>query len=585
MRLLLRYLRQRPRLLALSLICACCNQVFVLLDPLIFRYIIDGFATQSGRYTTGQFFSWAGLLLAAALGAALIAWVAKSFQLDAVNRITRGVGVQLYSDAVRHSLGMPYSAFESRQSGEIMALIQTARHDVERFLTLLINTGFTAAIAVIFVFVYAARVNWILAPALLLATPVLGFASYLIGGRMRDTQRDIVIETSRMAGSAAESLRNIEIVKSLGLSKQEVSRLDARSGRILEMEVRKIRRARYLTFFHGACVNLLRSGLVLLFFYLVFTKQITMGQFFSLFFYSYFIFSPMQETGTVMSLFQETEASLKNIESILEAPQETRPDRPTAVGSLQTISFRGVTFRYPSGAGPGVHNISFDAARGETIAFVGPSGSGKTTLVKLLAGLYSPDSGEIAYNAIPASHVDFDEFRERIGLVTQDTQLFSGTIRDNLVFVKPDATDEDCFDALRQAAATHLLVKADKGLDTIVGEGGVRVSGGERQKISIARALLRGPELLVFDEATSSLDSLTEEEIIRTMKAVHRQRQAITIVIAHRLSTVRHADRIYVLNRGSITETGKHEELLERRGLYRDLWQQQTGGAIAQTAG
>jgi ATP-binding cassette subfamily B protein len=423
-----------------------------------------------------------------------------------------------------------------------------------------------------------------LAPALLLAAPVLGFASHLLGRRMRDTQRKIVAETSRMAGSAGESLRNIEIVKSLGLSKQEVSRFEARSGRILEMEVEKIRRARYLTFFHGACVNLLRSGLVLLFFYLVFTKQITMGQFFSLVFYSYFIFSPMQEMGTVMSLYQETEASLKNIEAILQAPQEARPDRPAALGKLQTVSFRGVTFQYPSGGGPAVDDISFDAARGDTIAFVGPSGSGKTTLIKLLAGLYSPDSGEIAYDGVPASRVDLDQFRERLGLVTQDTQLFSGTIRDNLIFVKPDATDEDCFDVLRQAAATDLLVRADKGLDTIVGEGGVRVSGGERQRISIARALLRGPELLVFDEATSSLDSITEEDIIRTMKAVHDQRQAITIVIAHRLSTVRHADRIYVLKSGSIVETGTHEGLLACRGLYHDLWQQQTGGAIAQTA-
>jgi ATP-binding cassette subfamily B protein len=584
MRLLLRYLRQRPRLVAFALFCAVCNQAFILLDPLIFRYIIDRYATQAGRYTAPQFISWAGLLLAGALVAALVAWVAKSFQLDAVNRITRGVGIQIYSDAVRHSLGMPYSAFEAQQSGEIMAMIQTARHDVEAFLTLLINAGFASSVAIVFVIVYAARLNWILAPAFLLAAPLLAFASFLLGGKMRDKQRKIVVETVRLAGSATESLRNIEIVKSLGLAKQEVSRLDARSGRIFKMEVEKIRHARRLTFFHGACVNLLRSGLVLLFLYLVFTKQITMGQFFSLFFYSYFIFSPMQEMGNVTTLYQETETSLKNIQAILQAPQEERPARPTPVGPLETITFRNVTFQYPAGSEPAVRGIAFVAERGETIAFVGPSGSGKTTLVKLLTGLYSPHSGEIAYNGIPASQVDLDSLRERIGLVTQDAQLFAGTIRENLIFVKPDAADEACLEALRHAAATDLLARAEQGLDTIIGEGGVRVSGGERQRISIARALLRGPELLVFDEATSALDSLTEEEIVRTMKALHRKRQAITVVIAHRLSTVRHADRIYVLDRGSIAETGKHEELLQRRGLYHDLWRLQTGGTIAQAA-
>jgi ATP-binding cassette subfamily B protein len=584
MRLLLCYLRQRPGLVGLALSCALCNQVFILLDPLIFRYIIDGFATQTGRYSTPQFISRAGMLLIAAMGAALIAWVAKSFQLDAVNRITRGVGTQIYSDAVRHSLGLPYSAFEAQQSGEIMARIQTARHNVEGFLALFLNTGFSSAVAIVFVIVYAARLNWILAPALLLVAPLLGLASFLLGTRVREIQRKIVVETARLSGAAAESLRNIEIVKSLGLAKQEVSRLHARSGRILKMEVEKIRQARRLTFFHGACVNLLRSALMLLFLYQMFTRQITMGQFFSLIFYSYFIFSPMQEMGNVTALYQETEASLKNVEAILQSPQEERPSHPTPVGPLHSIGFRNVTFQYPAGSHPAVSGISFEAARGETIAFVGPSGSGKTTLVRLLTGLYSKYSGEIVYNDVPASQVDFDQLGERIGLVTQDTQLFSGTIRDNLIFAKPDATDEACFEALRQAAVTNLLARAKQGLDTIVGEGGVGVSGGERQRISIARALLRAPELLVFDEATASLDTDTEEEIVRTMKAVHSRRRAITVVIAHRLSTVRHADRIFVLNRGSIAETGRHEELLRRCGLYHALWRQQTGETIGQSA-
>ena len=216
--------------------------------------------------------------------------------------------------------------------------------------------------------------------------------------------------------------------------------------------------------------------------------------------------------------------------------------------------------------------------RGETIAFVGPSGAGKTTLVKLLVGLYPPKHGrDSLQRRRRATRVDLDRFRERIGFVTQDAQLFSGTIRENLLFVQPDATDDECLDVLHKAAANTLLARADKGLDTVIGEGGMKISGGEKQRLSIARALLRHPHLLVFDEATSSLDSLTEEEISRTMRDVATSRDVITVLIAHRLSTVMHADRIYVLERGRIVEVGQHDELLERKGLYYAMWRQQVG--------
>ena len=222
-----------------------------------------------------------------------------------------------------------------------------------------------------------------------------------------------------------------------------------------------------------------------------------------------------------------------------------------------------------------MQEISFAVSRGETIAFVGPSGSGKTTLVKLLVGLYRPLSGHIYYNGTREDEIEIDGLRERIGFVTQDAQLFSGSIRENLLFVMPEATDAECMEVLRQASADTLLARADRGLDTVIGEGGVKVSGGEKQRLSIARALLRKPQLLVFDEATSSLDSLTEEEISQTIRDVAASRDAITILIAHRLSTVLHADRIYVLERGRIVESGRHEELTERRGLYYAMWRQQ----------
>jgi ATP-binding cassette, subfamily B, bacterial len=175
------------------------------------------------------------------------------------------------------------------------------------------------------------------------------------------------------------------------------------------------------------------------------------------------------------------------------------------------------------------------------------------------------------------TQVDLDRLRERIGFVTQDTQLFSGSIRENLLFVNPKASDADCLDVMQKAACQSLLERADKGLDTVIGEGGVKVSGGEKQRLSIARALLRQPSLLVFDEATSSLDSLTEEEISETVHDISMSGDLITILIAHRLSTVLHADRIFVLEKGQIVESGRHEDLLDLKGLYYAMWRQQIG--------
>jgi ATP-binding cassette subfamily B protein len=192
-------------------------------------------------------------------------------------------------------------------------------------------------------------------------------------------------------------------------------------------------------------------------------------------------------------------------------------------------------------------------------------------------GLYQPLQGDVLYNSVLSKNIDLDQLREKIGFVTQDTQLFSGTIRENLLFVNPNATDEECLSVMQRAACQTLLARADKGLDTVIGEGGVKVSGGEKQRLSIARALLRKPDILVFDEATSSLDSITEEEITDTIRDVSVLNDHITILIAHRLSTIMHADCIYVLEKGNIIESGKHHDLIDQKGLYYAMWRQQIG--------
>jgi ATP-binding cassette, subfamily B, bacterial len=441
----------------------------------------------------------------------------------------------------------------------------------------LVNVVFQSLVGVMFVTVYAWSAHWLIAPFYLATIPVLAIVSSGLGRRVKQIQAHILAETAALAGTATESLRNIELVKSLGLAQQEIARLQRTTGAILALELRKVRVLRGLSFLQGTSVNLLRSGLILLLLYLVFRGQVTVGQFFSLFIYSFFIFGPLQELGTVLNTYRETEASLRSLEEILAAPGEPRPELPETLGELRELRFEAVGFQHASASQPALTDVSFSLCCGETAAFVGPSGAGKTTLVKLLVGLYAPQAGRVLYNGVPGERLDRDVLRAQIGLVTQETQLFSGTIRDNLLFVRPDASDAECLEVLSRASCDGLLGRAEKGLDTVIGEGGVKVSGGERQRLSIARALLRRPHLLVFDEATSSLDSLTEEEISRTMREVAVGRETLTILIAHRLSTVMHADRIHVLERGRIVETGRHQELLDTRGLYYAMWRQQIG--------
>jgi ATP-binding cassette subfamily B protein len=577
MKLLWSYLRRYRALLALALLLATLNQVFSLLDPLIFRYVIDRYAMRFREYTTGEFLSGVSLLLAAAVGVAFVSRVAKNFQDYFINVITQRLGAEIYSDGIRHSLELPYAVFEDQRSGETLGKLQKVRTDVEKLVATAVNTVFTTLVGIVFVTVYAFTVHWIIAPVYFLTVPLLGWLSSALSRRIKTVQKVIVAETTALAGATTESLRNIELVKSMGLAQQEVGRLNRTTQKILGLELKKVRYLRSLSFVQGTAVNALRTSILFLMLYLIFTQQITVGEFFSLWIYSFFIFGPLQEMGTVISLYRETEVSLQNFQKILDTPKEPRPDRPMAVRSLDELAFESVSFTHQTASQPALRDISFRIERGRTLAFVGPSGAGKTTLVKLLVGLYRPQTGRVLYNGVDSREVDMEGLRERIGFVTQETQLFSGTIRENLLFVRPDATDAECLDALRRAACQSLLARAEKGLDTVIGEGGIKVSGGERQRLSIARALLRRPDLLVFDEATSSLDSLTEEEISHTIRDVADARDVMSILIAHRLSTVMHADRIFVLERGQVVETGRHQELLDRKGLYYAMWRQQVG--------
>jgi len=577
MKILVSYLKRYKGLVILSMILASINQVFSLLDPFIFGKVLDRYAKKPEAYTQSEFLTGVGILIAAMIGVAMVSRIAKAFQDYTINLIIQKLGADIYTDGLKHTLQIPYNEFEDQRSGETLNVLQKVRTDTEKFIMSFINILFASVVGLVFVMVYAISVNISLLIVYVISATLLSVITSYLSRRVKKVQTNIVRETKQLAGSTTESLRNIELVKSLGLTNQETNRLNDATRKILQLELKKVRDIRSISFIQGTLVNLMRQTIMFILLYLLFKESLSLGQIITMQFYSFFIFGPLQEVGNVIISYREAEASLANFEQIINTPVEVKPANPVQLNAIEKLQFSNVTFRHKSATYDALTGISFEARKGETIAFVGPSGSGKSTLVKLLVGLYTTQNGEILYNGIRADEIDKDELQQQLGFVTQDTQLFSGTIRENLLFVKPDATVEEINHALDQASCANLIARSENGIDTIIGEGGMKLSGGEKQRLSIARALLRHPRLMVFDEATSALDSLTEEAISNTIRTITDKKEHITVLIAHRLSTIMHADRIFVLEKGVIIETGRHTELLDEKGLYYAMWRQQIG--------
>ncbi len=577
MHILYTYLKKYWKLCLAVLILAAVNQVFSLFEPIIFQKIIDEYALRFHEITQAAFFRGTGSLLGVFVANAFISRIAKNFQDYYLNTVSQRSGADMYREGVRHSLDLPYAVFEDERSGETLGKLQKARQDTEKLVTDTINVVFMSVVILAFILVYASLVYWLIPLIFIGMIAVVSTITILFSRKIKVIQKTIVAETTALAGATTESLRNIELVKALGLATQEVGRLNAVTEKILALELKKLRYLRMLDFVQGTVTNFIRAGLYFFLFFLIFTERITFGQYLSLNIYSFWLFFPMAQITSFISTYRQAEASLANYSKLMETAPEPRASMPTDIGPLKTLEFKDVSFGYRSATTNALSDISYEVATGQTIAFVGPSGSGKTSLVKLLVGLYEPTSGIVLYNSVSHAEIDKEELRKQIGFVTQDTQLFSGTIRENLLFVNALATDEECLDALNKAQCQNLLERGGKGLDTVIGEGGVKVSGGEKQRLSIARALLRNPNILIFDEATSALDSITEGEIEKTVRDISALHKHITVLIAHRLSTIMHADRIYVLEKGEVSESGTHDELISQKGLYSAMWRQQIG--------
>ena len=578
MKLLFSYLKKHKILLLIALFMAAINICFSLSDSIITGKLMQDCGVGIAKYKGNEtgFIKAVGFWLMLSLGAAMVSRLSKNFQDYFTNIVIQRTGAEMYTDGIKKSLDLPYEDFEDQRSGETLSRLQKVRTDSEKLITLSISLVFQTVVGFIFVIIYISRIDYRISLIFLIAAPIIAVLSSILGKKIKVISRKIVTQTNSLAGSTTESLRNIELVKSLGLTKQEEDRLNNNTQKILGLELQKIRFIRSLSFIQGTTVHFLRTCVVFALYYFLFGDKILVGDLLTMVFFTFFIFGPLQELSAFIIVKNETKVSMENFEELLNAKSEYKPQNPKSLQNIESLQFKNVSFKHKTAKHPAVENISFNIKQGETIAFVGPSGSGKTTLVKLLVGLYPPAIGEVLYNDINSTEINLLQLRQQLGFVTQDAQLFSGTIRENLLFVKPSATDEELLDVLHRSSCENLLKRAEDGLNSTIGEGGIKVSGGEKQRLSIARAILRNPNLLIFDEATSALDSITEEEINETIRTIS-DKNRITVLIAHRLSTIMHADKIFVLEQGKIIEEGKHDDLLLEKGLYYAMWRQQIG--------
>lgn len=579
MRLLLKELKNYKGLLVFTLILASINQIFSMLGPQIFRIMIDGYASKIAEMSRQDFIRGVLFLVFLSMLAALVSRTAKAFQDYYVNVIIQRSGTNLYAQSVSHAFSLPYLVFEDQRSGELLSKLQKARTDSQQLISHSINILFFSLVGILFVVVYASLMHWVIGLMFLLMVPVIGGAIFFLSKKIKQAQQAIVKATAELSGSTTETLRNVELVKSLGLEDQEINRLNSVNEKILGLELNKVKMVRRLDFIQGTMLNALTAGIMFVLFLFIFEGTISLGEYMTLWIYTFFIFEPLRMMGSIATSYQEAKASLGQLEEVFSIKPTETPVNAEKIFEIENIKYENVSLGYQGVEKFALSDVSIEIKKGETIALVGPSGSGKSTMIKLLAGLYEPTLGKVSFNGIDIRNTDLHELRRRIGLVAQETQLFAGSVRENLLFVKPDATDEECIKSLHLAQADSILERTDKGLDTRIGEGGLKLSGGEKQRLAIARALLRDPDLIVFDEATSSLDSITESAITETIKGLKSAKpELIRILVAHRLSTIAHADRIYVFEHGKIIESGTHTGLIDQKGLYFALWREQIAG-------
>lgn len=582
---LLRYARGYRRRIIAATTCSVINKIFDIAPEILIGVAIDVVVNQERSFvarlgfTTPQeqilmlavltFFIWAGESTFEYLYQILWRNLAQRLQAD------------LRQDAYEHAQRLDMGFFESRSSGQLVATMNDDVNQLERFL----DGGANALIQVGVTVVAVGAVFFVISPliALLAFTPIplIIWGAFFFQRKAGPLYSDVREKVGDLSSRLSNNLSGIATIKSFTSEAREAERLKQVSEAYVDANRRAIRVS-------SAFIPVIRMA-ILAGFLATFTVggmlalrgDLNIGAYGVLVFLTQRLLWPLTGLAEVIDLFERAMASTRRILDLLEVPItiKDRADRALAEPVRGAVSFDDVSFHYSS-SGVGVEGVSLEVAAGDTLALVGATGSGKSTLIKLLLRFYDPERGKVCIDGQPIDEVSLQSLRQSIGLVSQDVYLFEGSIRDNIAYGRPDAGEAEIIEAARTAEAWEFIEALPQGLDTAVGERGVRLSGGQRQRLSLARALLKNPPILVLDEATSAVDNETEAAIQRSLKHIAHGRTVI--MIAHRLSTIVHADEIVVIHKGKVAERGSHAGLLAHDGYYAAQWRVQTGMARAE---
>src|SRR5215204_848155 len=430
MHILWKYFKQQRWRVFVALLLAAIAQLLSLIDPIIFGKIIDDYATNASNLSEKGLINGVLYWLGIAIAISIAARIARAFQEYFSRQAVQKFGMQIFNDGLKQILRLSFQEFEEQRSGETLSILQKVKTDTERFINSFINILFSSIVGIGFLIWYSVAKNWLLVPVFVVGILVLGSLTGLLSKKIKTVQRSINRETNKMSGVITESLRNIELVKSLGLTFPEIRRLRDQTKKIYDLEMVKVKKVRMLGFLQGTTLNLLRQSILFILLWLIFRNILTTGELITMQFISTSIFGPLQDLGNIILQYREVEASVNSFDQLMHKPVELRPENPAEIGDLKNLQFEEVSFQHKTAGTKAIDDISFSVKTGETIAFVGPSGSGKSTLVKLLVGLYKPVSGQILFNEQPSTDIRYNALRRQIGFVTQDTLLFAGTIKD-----------------------------------------------------------------------------------------------------------------------------------------------------------
>ena len=559
-----KYARPYTKSLIFAFLCLALTSLINLVLPLIVRNMINAvIVLKDSEVLDGL--AWDLIII---IGLQAVFAVTHNYIFGFVgHRMTTDFRVEFFS----HIQSLSLRFFQERRVGEILSRMSNDITVIENALVTIPVALLRQSITLLGAMTIILYLNWKLTGLILLILPPLMIFARVFGRRLKMFSAKLQDELAQAVVVLEEVISSIKIVKSFTREPYERDRFQGKIETAFERAVDKLKVSSFFGPFILGLTFLVSASLIWYGGYQVMQGATTPGELAAFFLYALIIAGPI---GTFIRLYtqvQEASGSIHRVYEILDTqPLIQNPDNPIAIGSLEgRIQFDNVTFGYRETAEV-IHDVSLDILPGQTAALVGPSGAGKSTLIKLLFRFFDPSTGTIRLDGHDIRTLDRKSFLSQIALVPQETLLFGGTVKENILYGKLDATDTELKEAAQKANAHEFIVGMEKGYNTVVGEKGAKLSGGERQRISIARAILKDPKILVLDEATSSLDNRSESLIQDALETLMFERT--TFIIAHRLSTIHKADQIIVLDKGNIVEAGQHEDLMSRKGLYHNLY-------------